>query len=130
MIANHHNVAEAVRGKREAVTGLVTCADVLDTRHRLELPHDLLDVNGRLKIGGGKRAEGAVMHDIGIGDGENDPRLTGSEPGAEELAQVNDLRLPQRVVFVVHAVICGDADDSSACVKRTKILIKPLMKAV
>src|SRR5437762_268405 len=101
MIANHHDIADAVGGKLEEVTGLVTCADVLDTRHRLELPHDLLNVNGRLKIDGGKRAKSAVMDNIGIGDGENDPRLTDAEPGGEELAQVNDLWLPQRVIFVV-----------------------------
>src|SRR4029453_1747568 len=46
------------------------------------------------------------------------------------MAQVNDLGLPQGVVFIVHAVVGGDAYDSAACVKGTKVLIKTLMKAV
>ena len=70
------------------------------------------------------------MHDIGIGNGENDPRLLGPVPGAEELAQVDDLGLSQSVVFIVHAVVGGDAYDRATGVKGAKILIKTLMKAV
>ena len=46
------------------------------------------------------------------------------------LAQVNDLGLPQSVVFIVHAVVGGDAYDRAACIRAPEILVKTLMKAV
>src|SRR5215471_7359277 len=70
------------------------------------------------------------MYDVGIGNGENDPRLLSSEPGAEQLAQVNDLWLPQDVVFIVHTVVSRNAYDGAAGIKGAKVLIKTLMKAV
>src|SRR2546428_6790658 len=130
MIANHDNITNAIRGKLKEATGRVTCADVLDSCNHLELCHDLLGVNGWIGIDRGKRAKGAVMHDIGVGNRENDPYLISSAPVAEKLAQINDLWLPQRVIFVVHAVVCSDAYNGSACVKYAKVLVKTLMKAV
>src|SRR2546428_2665652 len=130
MITNHDDIADAIRGKLKEATGLVTGADVLDTCNPLELPHDMLDVNGWIKIDSSKRAKGTVMHDIGVGNRENDPYLISSAPIAEKLAQINDLWLPQRVIFVVHAVVCSNAYDGSACVKCAKVLVETLMKAV
>src|SRR5215813_2030615 len=129
-VTNHNDITDTIRREREETTGLVTGANVLNPCHGLESPHNLLGRNSCIKIDSGKRAESTVMHDVGIGNGENDPRLLSPEPGAEQLAQVNDLWLPQGVVFIVHAVVGGDAYDRTTGVKGTKILIKTLMKAV
>jgi hypothetical protein len=41
-VTNHDDITDTIRGEFEEATGLVTCADVLDPCHSLELPHNLL----------------------------------------------------------------------------------------
>jgi hypothetical protein len=50
----------------------------------------------------------AVMHDVGIGDRQDHPRLGLSDPRIDGVLQVDHVGLAGRVVLGVHAVVGGD----------------------
>jgi hypothetical protein len=60
----------------------------------------------------GETAEGAVVHDVGVGDGQDDPEA-GAEAGVQFGLEVDDVGEPSALLLGIHAVIGGDADDSA-----------------
>ena len=63
------------------------------------------------------------MHDIGVGDRQNHPRLMLPEPHIERVLQVNHVRLARRAMFGIHAVIGGEHDRRSQSVEPREMAV-------
>ena len=102
--------ADAVGGE------LVGGGRLLAAEHLFDAGHGAEDCGGScgvrvVEIDGGVGAQRAVVDDIGVGDGQNDPRF--GDTGGDELG-LDKLHLGGTVGvgFGVHAVIGGNAQDN------------------
>ena len=82
---DHHDVADAVGRQLEALAGLRrgrAPASMPSTARSLR--EQRVDVGARRQIDRREGAERAVMHDIGIGDRQDDARLALAQPVVEQ----------------------------------------------
>jgi len=74
------------------------------------LPAAAPGVDAVREVDGGEGAEGAVVNDVGIGDGQDNARPSCPQPAVEDVLEIDDLRLPDAVGLGVHAVVRSDGD--------------------
>ena len=82
------------------------------------------------QIDRGEGAERAVMHDIGIGDRQDHPRLAGADPAVEHVLQIDHVRRAVGLVLVVHAVIGGEDDGRALGIQLRQVAVHHAIEAV
>ena len=70
------------------------------------------------------------MHDVGVGDRENHPRLVLSEPSIQCVLQVDHVGPAIGAVLRVHAMIGGEHDGGSKLVEPRKIAVQHRVELV
>ena len=70
------------------------------------------------------------MHDVGIGDRQDDARSVLPEPVVEKVLEVDHVGRPVGPVLVVHAMVGGSQDDGPLPVERSQIAVDHGIKVV
>ena len=113
----HADVADAVGCKLKLEGGHFAVVDFRDAFPAVEEADDLTRPSGVVKVDHDQRAKGAVVDDVGVGDGADDGDACGTEPFVEQGLDVDDLRVALFIVLGVHAVVGGGGDDAP-CVEQ------------
>src|SRR5262245_24269520 len=107
-VADDDEIADTVGGKIELSGGGGTIQDEFDSGLAVEEVRGGGGGNRRLEEDGGVRAEGAVMLDIGVGDGEDDPGFAASEFPVEEILEKDDVGGAAGGRLIIHSVVSGE----------------------
>ena len=119
---DHHDVADAIGRKLEALAGLRGADRHIDALDGFQPRDGRLDVRVR-QIDRRPRPERAVMHHVRIGDRQDDARRALAEPLVGQRLQVDDVRLLVRQMLVVHAVIGGEHQHGAGRVELADIAV-------
>ena len=95
----------------------------LDAQRRLQAGAGGIGVGTGGQVDRGERAQSAVVHHIGVGDGQDDSGGGGTQPGVEPVLQVDHIRLAVHAHLGVHAVVSGEGDHAAHCVKLSQVAV-------
>ena len=84
-------------GSSKAATRLLAGQRALDAGDRREFFNELAPIGCVRHMYASKGAERTVMHDVRVGDGQDDARLVPADPGVEQRFEVDDIGRPSGV---------------------------------
>ena len=105
-LGNRHNIADAGGRQFEFCSGLLSGEHGFHASVLAQSLTRLLGRYARGQVDGGKRAQGAVVHHIGIGYGQDDPRGPCTQPGVKPVLNVSPTRIPVHCHSALPAVCC------------------------
>ena len=127
---DHDEVADAVRRQLEAARSLGAGQHRLDAAQAGDARNQCRHVDIAGQVDGGVGAQGAVVHDVRIGDRQDDARAGGAQPPIQHVLQVDHVRARIEPGLGVHAVIGGERDGAAQGIELAQVAVHHAVEGI